>query len=122
MKKFTIECEMPDRWVQPFISMLKTMEIDGKVGHSETVGMYADGDGDFQSKFVFKGVDVEKWSPPLPDDYPHVCIFDADWEAEDIHEWLEMYENDEIEHDEEDIKHLKRLIADGWGEDKEMKI
>ena len=47
-KKFTVECEMEESWIQPFVSMLKRMEGDGQVGHSEVVGLYADGDGNFR--------------------------------------------------------------------------
>ena len=46
-RKFIVECEIPERWVNDFCSMLKTMEFYGKQGHSEVIGIYADGDGDF---------------------------------------------------------------------------
>lgn len=51
--KFTIQADIPDRWVDTFCSMLKKMEWDGNVGHSEKVSLYADGDGDFRPKFNF---------------------------------------------------------------------
>lgn len=57
--KFTIECEMKDRWVNDFLSMLKYMEKCGKDGHSELIGFYSDGDGDFRPEFKFD-VDFEK--------------------------------------------------------------
>lgn len=50
-RKFVVECEMPERWVNEFCAMLKTMELYGTLGHSETVGIYSDGDGDFRPKF-----------------------------------------------------------------------
>ena len=50
-RKFTIECEMPERWVNDFCSFLKHLECNGKIGHSALVGFYADGDGDFRPKF-----------------------------------------------------------------------
>lgn len=49
--KFTIHCEMAERWVDTFCSMLKRMEYNGSIGHSEEVTLYSDGDGDFRPKF-----------------------------------------------------------------------
>ena len=51
--KFTIECEMEDRWVLHFLAMLKYMQHLGKVGSSRRVCLYSDGDGDFKPKFVW---------------------------------------------------------------------
>ena len=53
-KEFTIHCKMKDRWVATFIKMLKSMEYCGNIGHSEYVGLFSDGDGDFQPKFTFE--------------------------------------------------------------------
>lgn len=50
-KKFTIEAEMDERWVNDFCSMLIKMEYLGNIGSSRTVGLYSDGDGDFRPKF-----------------------------------------------------------------------
>lgn len=50
-KKFTIDCQMEERWIPHFMSMLKRMEMLGNIGSSRTVGIYADGDGDFRPKF-----------------------------------------------------------------------
>lgn len=63
--KFTIECEMKDRQFQDFVSMLCLMQYCGVIGASRVIGLYADGDGDFNPKFVFKDesgnvVDVDK--------------------------------------------------------------
>ena len=111
--KFAILCEMEERWVQPFISLLKTMESDGQRGHSEIVGLYADGDGDFQPKFIVKGAKVEKFSPPYPDAkyYPEQLIFDADWKPEDIDKFLENRNNRK---DGEAVRVVQRLKDDGW--------
>lgn len=49
--KFTIKCVMDDKWVSPFLSMLKFMEHCGDVGQSRSVCILADGDGDFRPKF-----------------------------------------------------------------------
>lgn len=50
-RKFTIECEVPERWVNDFCTMLNWMQSCGNLGHSSMVGFYADGDGDFRPKF-----------------------------------------------------------------------
>ena len=50
---FNIKVTMKERWVNDFCSMLKWMESCGSLGHSSLVGFYADGDGDFRSKFEF---------------------------------------------------------------------
>lgn len=55
---FTIKCSMKDRWVPYFISFLKRMSADGEIGHSELIGFYADGDGDFRPKFKFDSSEV----------------------------------------------------------------
>ena len=52
--KFTVECEMEERWKDYFLSFLKTMEFFGQAGHSELLGFYSDGDGDFRPKFNIK--------------------------------------------------------------------
>lgn len=53
-KKFTIECEMEERWVDYFCSMLKNMQYNGEVGHSGSITLFSDGDGDFRPKFDIK--------------------------------------------------------------------
>lgn len=58
--KFTIHCEMKDRWVPHFLAMLKYMQHLGNIGGSRQVGLYADGDGDFRPKF--------EWDKSLPSD------------------------------------------------------
>ena len=52
--KFVIECEMNDRWVDHFCSMLSYMEECGNIGHSTVISFYSDGDGDFRPKFNIK--------------------------------------------------------------------
>ena len=51
IKKFTIEVQMEERWVDHFMSMLDRMEYLGNLGASRTVSIYSDGDGDFKPKF-----------------------------------------------------------------------
>ena len=49
--KFTISCDIPDRWVPHFLGMLEKMEYLGKVGASRRIAFYSDGDGDYRPKF-----------------------------------------------------------------------
>lgn len=51
MKEFNIKVKMPERWVPHFCSFLKELETNGVVGHSAVVGIFSDGDGDFNPKF-----------------------------------------------------------------------
>ena len=51
MKEFTIKVKMQERWIAPFMSMLKYMQTCGSVGASRLVGFYSDGDGDFRPEF-----------------------------------------------------------------------
>lgn len=53
-RKFIIECEVPERWVNDFCSFLKRIEHNGNIGHSSLIGFYADGDGDFRPTFNIK--------------------------------------------------------------------
>ena len=75
--KFTINCEMEERWVSHFLSMLKTMESLGNLGSSRLVAFYADGDGDFRPKFdtdrTFTFIDGREIKDPGPIEY----FFDA---------------------------------------------
>ena len=52
-RSFTIHCKMEERWIASFIKMLDMMKGNGSIGHSEFVGLYADGDGDFRPKFEY---------------------------------------------------------------------
>lgn len=49
---FNVQCTMDERWVDAFCSMLNQMELWGRLGHSNVVGFYADGDGDFRPTFT----------------------------------------------------------------------
>ena len=60
--KINIECEIPDEYVDSFLSMLHMMEILGSNGSSKPVAMFVDGDGDFRPKFKFN-VDYKKAEP-----------------------------------------------------------
>lgn len=68
--KFTIECEMSDRWVSHFLAMLRYMQTLGGLGGSRKVSIYSDGDGDFHPKF--------KWDASLPSDAKPASNKDGD--------------------------------------------
>lgn len=53
VKDFNIHVKMEERWIPYFQSFLKYMESMGNIGHSCSVAMYCDGDGDFRPKFEF---------------------------------------------------------------------
>ena len=55
-RTFTINCKMEERWIASFIKMLDSMNYCGAIGHSEYVGLYADGDGDFRPTFDYDKV------------------------------------------------------------------
>ena len=52
-KTFTVECTMEERWIPEFYMFLAKMQTNGEMGHSELLGFYSDGDGDFRPKFEF---------------------------------------------------------------------
>ena len=52
-KIITIKCSMEERWIPSFCAMLNWMQHNGEIGHSEYVGIYADGDGDFRPNFIW---------------------------------------------------------------------
>ena len=66
---FNIKVTMNKRWVDHFCSMLKRMEIDGSLGHSEPIAFYSDGDGDYRPKFE---IDVDYKTVEGKD--PSYCI------------------------------------------------
>lgn len=51
MSKIKLEVEMDETWVPCFLSFLRTMQLNGIIGHSETLAIFDDGDGDFRPKF-----------------------------------------------------------------------
>ena len=53
VKTFSIDVQMSEEWIDPFLSMLKEMEFNGKVGRSRLIAFYSDGDGTFRPKFQF---------------------------------------------------------------------
>ena len=66
-KKFTVECEMNERWIPHFLSMLKYMQQLGGQGSSRKVALYADGDGDFRPKFEFSPDLLPETKTPVKD-------------------------------------------------------
>ena len=49
--EFDVHCKMNKSWANEFLSLLKRMQQNGEIGHSETIGFYSDGDGDFRPNF-----------------------------------------------------------------------
>lgn len=84
--KFTVTCEMDRAQAMAFHSMLKQMELCGKIGATRIVGMYADGDGKFHPKFestfqcdaILPNLDLVRGIIKPAESY----IYD-----EDLHEW-----------------------------------
>ena len=78
--KFNIECEMSKEWAEVFCSMLKKIEKNGNIGHSELVAIFADGDGDFHPTFKisehFKEVKTTKISKDWLDKYGIESFYD----------------------------------------------
>ena len=62
-KTFTVECTMEERWIPEFYMFLATMQTNGEMGHSELLGFYSDGDGDFRPKFKFS---ISSPEGPIP--------------------------------------------------------
>lgn len=56
--KLDISIIMDKYFARKFVSMLKRMEYNGKVGHSEWVAFFSDGDGAFRPKITIEGVDT----------------------------------------------------------------
>lgn len=61
--KINITADIPDRWVNCFCTFLKKLERNGRVGHSSTIGFFADGDGDFRPTFDFNDIKFEEIQP-----------------------------------------------------------
>ena len=88
--KFNVSCEMDERWMAPFLSMLKRMQSFGENGHSGIVGLYADGDGDFRPRFESDAESREL--SPYPDweqgrvlddgKRVKISVYDADYDKE----------------------------------------
>lgn len=83
---FNVNVTMDERWVNAFCTMLNHMQYCGNSGHSDIIGFYADGDGDFRPEFKIEQ-EYEKNSYLLPSELsdgktmPEVdIIFDADIE------------------------------------------
>ena len=52
--KLLIECEMPEAWLNSFLSMLNDMETLGRIEASAIVGMFVDGSNGFSPSFKVK--------------------------------------------------------------------
>lgn len=70
-KTFTIKVTMEERWIDTFMTMLKRMETLGRSGSSMEVGIYADGDSDFQPEFEADVEWKETEAVKTPDGYSY---------------------------------------------------
>lgn len=59
-----ITVEIPERWKDSFLSFLKELGRNGNIGHSEVLGFFCDGDGDFRAKFDFD-IEYKKVNPSI---------------------------------------------------------
>lgn len=76
IKKFTIEVEMEEDWIDPFMSALKLMEYLGDVGEGRVVGIFSDGQGTFHPKFhTMQDYNVV---PPFHEDGEGNCVYDLE--------------------------------------------
>ena len=75
-RKFIIECEVPERWVNDFCAMLMTLQSFGQQGHSGVVGIYADGDGDFRPAFNIQ-TDFDQTKAVALNKFKPMTIYDA---------------------------------------------
>ena len=66
---------MKDRWAPYFVSMLKRMEYNGRIGHSECVGFLSDGDGDFRPTFTIDAEIEDNKEYVIKE--KHVKLYDA---------------------------------------------
>lgn len=73
--EFNLHCTMKRCWANEFMSFLSKMQEFGNVGHSEVVGFYADGDGDFHPKFTtdFNYTKTE----PIKSKESEIILYDA---------------------------------------------
>lgn len=55
--ELVVKIKCVKHYVPELIAMLKQIEIDGMIGHSEWVAIYADGDGSMRPKFTIEGPD-----------------------------------------------------------------
>lgn len=76
-KNFTLECKMEERWIPYFLAFLEDMQAYGYMGHSEILGFYADGDGDFRPKFTIKEIKYQRPKFPFYKKEINLNIYDA---------------------------------------------
>lgn len=56
---FNITISMNDACINKFIGMLMRMAENGRLGHSEWVAFYSDGDGIFRPEIKIEGLDAQ---------------------------------------------------------------
>lgn len=50
-----------ERWLDPFLNFLNQCEYYGNIGHSELLGFYVDGDGEFRPHFTIDGMPIHQY-------------------------------------------------------------
>lgn len=62
-----VKITMPRYFAMQFIAMLKRMEANGKLGHSEWVAFFSEGDGNFRPLVSVEGLDDNLLNERLKD-------------------------------------------------------
>ncbi len=68
--KFSLNVEMPRRWIPHFRGMLEYMQELGACGMTREITFLADGDGDFRPKFEWP-VGLPKRAEPVEENNGH---------------------------------------------------
>ena len=53
-KEIKIKMKLEEECIPTFIAFLEELEYNGNIGHSEIIGIFSDGDGNFRPKFEIK--------------------------------------------------------------------
>jgi hypothetical protein len=67
IKKFSIECEMPERWIPHFLAMLRYMQQLGMDKKSRIVSLYIDGENDMHPNFKWE-ISLNESAEPIQDE------------------------------------------------------
>lgn len=74
--EFVVKCKMNKSCANEFLSFLATLSDNGKIGHSELIGFYSDGDGDFRPKFE-TNIKYNRKKPIKSRELDSINFFDA---------------------------------------------
>ena len=65
--KFTVECEMPERWTPHFLSMLRYMQQLGVDKQARIISIYSDGADEFKPIFKWD-ISLKDVADPIQDE------------------------------------------------------